>query len=139
MPQIPLVSQARHITTIGYDLTFTRINDPYSGLSFPCGKGGALKWHEMSEAARENFRRALAGVGTEFRAPTVEKWSNTYFQPAIRRCRCGQEIDMQHPRGGSGYGIACPECGTEYSGDGYRLDPVRYIGDSDVPLSGHYE
>lgn len=41
------------------------------GLSFPCDASGAVDLAALSQRARENFDRALSGVGRDFSVPQV--------------------------------------------------------------------
>ncbi|WP_066342195.1 hypothetical protein [Azohydromonas lata] len=41
------------------------------GLSFPCDASGAVDLAALSQRARDNFDRALSGVGRDFSVPQV--------------------------------------------------------------------
>ena len=41
------------------------------GLSFPCDASGAVDLAALSQRARENFNRAVSGVGRDFSVPKV--------------------------------------------------------------------
>jgi hypothetical protein len=56
-----------------YELVFNSLFDQGRALAFPCDSEGRVDVGALTDRARENFRRAMAQVGSEYATPFVRQ------------------------------------------------------------------
>lgn len=97
-----------------YSLFFEQAKRPGSGFSFLCDKEGNVFLDRLQPIERENLEKCLKGE-YEVIAPCVK--SESYWRPAVGRCECGEELELQ-----SSWANTC-KCGREYNMSGQLLAP----------------
>ena len=91
------------------------------GFSFQCDESGHV---DTSRVSNDSLNKCLSGFvdGTPIYDLGIYKISNTYRQPAIGECSCGQEVCL------GGFTNSC-DCGRDYNSVGQELAPREFWGE----------
>lgn len=128
---IPIIRQRERITTRTPHVHFDRGDG--SGWSFDLDEAGKpifgdqhdsayqakTSWESGDDPGAIHFALLCLGLVPSIQRYEYNEWVNTYTQPAIGLCPCGEEIRLE---GDYGHGIDC-ECGRIYNGSGQELAP----------------
>ena len=131
----------RESRTVHHCSAFFPVWSPAWGFEFETDADGNIREPEFPEA-RESLRQCLAGVlddGTPVGAREDKHWTSREVTPAIVRCSCGaeHELDDQNGMGDS----QCPKCGQWRNACGQCLvDPENWGEETGETFdsSGHY-
>lgn len=117
-----IVTTARWIETVHYQVRFDYVEERGSGFSFPCDQNGTLE--PLSEAGQENYRLCLANAHAKpVVALGVCQWTHRYREPAVLKCDCGRKLSLADAMTNE-----C-ECGRFYNGSGQSLGHPRGWGE----------
>jgi len=132
MMPIELIRPGERVTELHYALGFKMrgaANDV--GYSFPADEDGQIIGAEMTPLGWKNLQRCRANPDT-YSGPEFITSTNSFWQPALRRCDCGQVIEMETH---GNYEVVCGHCQREYDSSGGRLIPAKYFEPgTDIPL-----
>lgn len=98
------------------------------GYSFDVAPNGELLAVAPKEA-RANYEYALTLPfvnGRQLYDAGVKEHKNTYVEPAVGRCRCGELVTLAPYYMGA---TSCPKCGQWYNVTGQELIPPQYWED----------
>lgn len=122
--------RSRIVETVSYSLCYD-LYGRHSGFGFDCDKDGNVDESKMAPAGLENLIKCRAGDVK----PYVEKRENSYRQPAIGVCDCGEEVYLD------GFANSC-DCGRDYNSAGQQLADRSQWGEetgetaSDILMGG---
>jgi len=118
------LKHAERVERTFYELVFSRRDDPGSGYSFPCSKGGGLLRDQISDVGMDNYRKCRDGIHPVLPGVIRERVER-YTEPAVIKCDCcGARVELY-----CSWASDCPRCGTEYNGGGQRLAPRSQWGE----------
>lgn len=104
-----------------YELLFFVDDD--GGWAFPCDKDGhILEEDEMTDAAKNNYKRCLANPQDFKYYNKVRRRTHRYKENARGTCNCGEEIELYNEYMGA---CECPNCGQWWNLFGQELNPVE--------------
>lgn len=109
-----------------YRLTFHFRGNPNAGFGFPCDADGNLRWRDMPNAARINYRKCVEREHNVF-GPHVEALRSEYVEPGEMRCPCGTVHPFLF-----GEDVAC-DCGLSFNSAGQEIR-VTGFGWTDAEL-----
>ena len=111
---------------VEYYRAYDLVGRPGCGSWFPCDKDGNIKFADMTEAAKQNYQKALEAVKTgEMEDNGVEERRHTYRVPGLIACdRCGHQVDID-----DSWLNCCEHCGADYDGSGNLLAPRSQWGE----------
>jgi len=111
-----ILKESETKTFTEFSLFFVWEDDPNAGFSFPCDEDGNLLDDGMSELGKENFRKCQDGT-FDVRSEGIQKREDTYQEPAIGECACGEKIVL------GSFTNTCERCGRDYNWSGQELAP----------------
>lgn len=115
-----IIRERRRVEATSYYLMFEDEADPGHGSMFPCDAEGNVQEEDLQPAGANNLRDCLSsGV-----AGLVRKFDDSYWDPALLRCDCGEEVVL-----GSTWANECETCHREYNGGGQLLAPRSHWGE----------
>lgn len=109
--------EAHTETTISYEVSFLGED---KGYGFPCDEKGTIKKEEMSEDAIKNYEYCIKHPKEFSIFNEIEKYENSYREPASGICKCGEKIHLFDEYFGA---CECPNCGQWYNMFGQELLP----------------
>jgi hypothetical protein len=113
---VKIIRERETIETTEHSLCFGKDGDMHFG--FPCDEQGNVLLEQLQPAAVLNLEKARAG----YECMGVRTYVHRYHQPAVGRCCCGREVDLD--------GFTCPcECGRDYNSSGQLLAPRSQWGE----------
>ena len=114
-----IISERIHHEETIYNLSFNSKQDPGWGYSFPADQLGNVDVDSLNPAARANYDAAR--LSNEFLAPEVESYTHRWTEPAVGRCVCGSNVELD------GFTNTC-SCGRDYNMSGQLLAPRSQWG-----------
>lgn len=114
-----ILSQRQYITETYYELFYQwQDSTPGHGMGFACDENGKVDMValEKKPAALDNYNKCLNGTHA-VKAPTIQKFQHSYSQPAIGKCDCGCEVQLDS------FTNTCDHCNRDYNMSGQLLAP----------------
>jgi hypothetical protein len=109
---IEIIKEREYVIDIGHELLFVWKNDKGSGFSFPCDEKG--NYIPGTPESQVNYLKCVSGeYDVVFEG--VRSSDNSYWEDAIGRCICGEEIQLGR------FTNTCDGCGRDYNSSGQLL------------------
>lgn len=118
-----IIRERERILDVSYELSYRYKDIPSAGFSFPCDKWGIVDTCSMHPAGLHNYARCL-DMDNPYNVVCegVITRRHAYTQPAVGRCRCGGEVELDDPLWNQ-----CALCGAGYNSSGQALsDPADW-------------
>jgi hypothetical protein len=118
-----IITHGHHETFVEYRHDFGYVDRPSAGFSYDVDEQGNLL-SSVTECARDGYRQCLTGTidGKKVVDNGIVRYEHSYYQPAIGRCDCGQEMTLGR------FTNTC-ECGRDYNSAGQMLAPRSQWGE----------
>ena len=119
-----IISRGHRVERISYWRTFDYADEPGSGFGFPCDEHGVPILD--NPAAEANYAACLTGTvdGRVIRDGGVIESVNRWWEPAVMRCYCGDEVVLDMALTNT-----CDRCGRDYNASGQLLAPRSQWGE----------
>lgn len=125
------IKERKYVALTRYAHDFEDLTEPGAGYSFDCDAFGnltsdldpcALGNYNMLMSAMKDNRATLGEVTYLYKG--IKSWDASYWEPAVIRCRCGEELTLY-----SSWANECEVCHLEYNGSGQELAPRTQWGE----------
>lgn len=128
---IPIIRQRERITTrtpylafdrgdgSGYSFDLDETGKPIFGDKLDSAYQAKTSWESGDDPGAIHFVLCCLGLVPKIQSYEFNAWVNTYTEPAVGLCPCGEEVYLENDYG---HGIDC-ECGRIYNGSGQELAP----------------
>ena len=113
-----IIKERERVTETSYDLNFYLKETGEISFSFPCDSEGHVDESKLLECAILNLRECLAKTDVYY--SRAKKHVNSYTEPAVGKCSCGEEFELINDYMGA---TECPKCGRWYNLFGQELLP----------------
>lgn len=111
-----IIKEREYIEKCDYSRDFTNKDFPDSGWTFPCEADGTLK-SDLTATAIKNCKACFNNPDYIDEGVVKHEWG--YYEPAILKCDCGEEIEMENQYMGA---FECPKCSQWYNIYGQHLN-----------------
>lgn len=109
-----IIRQRQRINCVRHFLFFAYVDDPNAGFFFDCDESGNVLRDELPEPALRNLELCESGA-LNMKPPVIKESRWSYTKPAILRCNCGCEVELQSDTS------TCFGCSVEYNMSGQEL------------------
>lgn len=112
-----IIKQGHRVHNERYSLSYTWNDAPGCGFGFDCNENGLIDANDLlsKPVALESFVDCILGkIDVSFDG--IKTYNNSYFQPTIIRCSCGEELEVPS------FTNEC-DCGALYNSFGQSLAP----------------
>ena len=124
-----IIRQRQTITTTFHFLTFTFVDNPSAGFSFPVDSDGEFL-HQLNPTQLSNLKLALHYVQIgRMNSLGVKSFDSTTTSPALGLCPCGFSVLLSDPLDNT-----CDHCGLTYNSGGQQVIPSSLCDSAGNPL-----
>lgn len=112
-----IIRKRQAIRVTSFALEYEWRDMPGAGFMFDCDEQGNPFIAKIAPTALQSLQACQNGtLDVVFKG--IKDCSYTYYQPAIVRCECGHNIELDDAMTNG-----CDRCGREYNGSGQLLAP----------------
>jgi len=122
-----IIKHREYIEETGHALDWDWVDHPGSGFSatpeVDANGIATVDLTKLNPAARKNITRCIENLEGSFTEVRYRTWEAGYFEPAILRCGCGDEVWL------TSFTNTCDNCGSDYNMGGQLLAPREQWGE----------
>lgn len=89
-----IIRERERITVQQYERSFTWVDHPDGGFSFPCDAEGTVDVSALFDFGRENYQKCIDGTYNVIDNGAV-LYEHTYTLPAVLLCICGETVHLE--------------------------------------------
>ena len=119
---IKIIQHRQVVEEVSYFIFYEYVEELGAGFMFPCNEHGEIDFDSMSQAALENYEKCDSEE-YEVVYQGMQKSTNSYTNPAIGECYCGEQVEL------SGNSNQCGKCGSWYNACGQQLTSPENWGE----------
>jgi len=113
-----IIKRSEFITDISYSRFYEWPDCPGAGFGFDCDKDGNIDESQLTEIKKQSLAKAREKCIDR----GVQVYNNSYREPAIGLCECGEEVVLH------GFTNTCENCNRDYNSAGQELAPREQWG-----------